>query len=155
MGFFDKLKGIFNKPEDSKVVIEKAPAPERKPIVVNPVAEEKQESIYNIDFNRNDAYFDNLINETNFPDYTIYKKVEARNFDGFAHPSCYPISYLFAKDSRPVLAVLVMKKNQPRSMIAKGTYKVLDDKGIPYIRFYREMKNDNDYVINRITENLR
>ena len=33
--------------------------------------------------------------------------------------------------------------------------KILDDNGIPYIRFFKGMENESGYVINRIRENLR
>lgn len=106
-------------------------------------------------YNTGDSHFASLITEANFPGYSISNNVHAKNFDASAHPSCYPISYLLSNGSQPVLAVLVMNKNQYRSMIAKGTYKVLDDNGIPYIRFFKGMENESGYVINRIKENLR
>ena len=106
-------------------------------------------------YNTDDSYFVSLITEANFPGYSITKNVHAKTLDASAHPSCYPVSYLFSNGSRPVLAVLVMNKNQYRSMIAKGTYKVLEDNGIPYIRFFKGMENESGYVINRIKENLR
>lgn len=106
-------------------------------------------------YNTDDNYFASVITEASFPGYSISTNVLAKNFDASAHPSCYPISYLFSNGSQPKLAVLVMNKNQYRSMIAKGTYKVLDDNGIPYIRFFKGMENESGYVINRIRENLR
>ena len=106
-------------------------------------------------YNTGDSYFASVITEANFPGYSISTNVHAKSFDASAHPSCYPISYLFSNGSQPKLAVLVMNKNQYRSMIAKGTYKVLGDNGIPYIRFFKGMENESGYVINRIRENLR
>ncbi len=106
-------------------------------------------------YDTGDSYFASLITEANFPGYSISTAVHAKSFDATSHPSCYPISYLLSNGSQPVLAVLVMNKNQYRSMIAKGTYKVLDDNGIPYIRFFKGMENESGYVINRIKENLR
>ena len=106
-------------------------------------------------YNTGDSHFASLITEANFPGYSITSNVHAKTLDASAHPGCYPISYLFSNGSQPVLAVLVMNKNQYRSMIARGTYKVLEDKGIPYIRFFKGMENESGYVINRIKENLR
>ncbi len=106
-------------------------------------------------YNTGDSYFASVITEANFPGYSISTNVHAKNFDASAHPSCYPISYLFSNGSQPVLAVLVMNKNQYRSMVARGTYKVLEDNGIAYIRFFKGMENESGYVINRIRENLR
>ncbi|MBQ4562094.1 MAG: hypothetical protein IJA55_07220 [Clostridia bacterium] len=101
-----------------------------------------------------DAYFAALIKESNFPDYTIERNVHPSVFDSSAHPKCYPISYLFKKGGVPILAVLVMNQNQSRAMIAKGTYDILDNEVIPYIRFYKGMENKEYYVISRINENL-
>ncbi len=106
-------------------------------------------------FNTGDSYFASLITEANFPGYSISANVHPGRMDASAHPSCYPVSYLFSRDSQPVLAVLVMNQNQYRSMIARGTYKVLDDNGIPYIRFFKGMENERGYVIDRIRSNLR
>ncbi len=162
MGFFNKLKGALDKLEDVKEVIEKAADTIQKsvpaqttqsqtytpaPVATTPVSAKT--------YNTDDSYFASLITEANFPGYTITSRVHAKSFDASAHPSCYPISYLFSNGSQPVLAVLVMNKNQYRSMIARGTYKVLEDNGIPYIRFFKGMENESGYVINRIRNNLR
>ena len=106
-------------------------------------------------YNTGDSYFASLITEVNFPGYSISTNIHPRQLDASAHPSCYPISYLFSNGSQPVLAVLVMNKNQYRSMIAKGTYKVLDDNGIPYIRFFKGLENERGYVMDRIKNSLK
>lgn len=103
--------------------------------------------------NSND-YFDSLITEGNFPGYKIERNVHAKVFDPSAHPCCMPITYLFSKNGKPVLAILLMNTNQYRSMIARGTYKVLNDSKIHFIRFFRSYDNEKSYVINRIKENL-
>lgn len=162
MGFFNKLRGAIDKIEDVKNVIEKAAeslqnsAPAQTESYNNsipaptPVNTPVNQQTYNTD----DSYFASIITHENFPGYSIAANVHAKSFDASAHPSCYPISYLFSNGSQPVLAVLVMNKNQYRSMIARGTYKVLEDKGIRYIRFFKGMENERGYVINRIKENL-
>ena len=66
-----------------------------------------------------------------------------------------PVTYLFSRGGAPVLAVMVLKRNQTRAMIARGTYQILEACGIRYIRFFKEMKNDSDYVSSRIRENLQ
>lgn len=101
-----------------------------------------------------DDYFDSLITEDSFPGYRIERNVHAKVFDENAHPCCYPITYLFFKNNKPVLAVFLMNSNQYRAMISKGSYQVLESHGIKYIRFFRNCKNERDYVINRIKENL-
>ena len=105
-------------------------------------------------FNNVDAYFDSLITEENFPGYEIERNVHAKVFDQSAHKCCLPITYLFSRNGKPVLAILLMNTNQYRSMIARGTYKVLNDGNIKFLRFFRGYDNDRAYVINRIKENL-
>lgn len=97
---------------------------------------------------------DSFITEDNFEGYTIERNVHPSRFDPDAHPSCFPISYLFKKEGQPVLAVLFMGTNQYRSMIARGTYKILKDKGIFFIRFFKSYENNKDYVIDRIKSYL-
>jgi hypothetical protein len=76
--------------------------------------------------------------------------VHPNRFDSSAHPSCMPISYLFSRDGKPTLAILFLKTNQYRAMIARGTYEILDKNNVCYIRFFKSYKNEKDYVINRI-----
>ena len=163
MGLFHKLKGIINKFEDVKDVVEKTSDTIQRPgsgqspqanIPVNTYVSPSA-SVNAMVYNTDDNYFESIITEVNFPGYSISRNFHVRSLDVNAHPSCYPVSYLFSKGAGPVLAVLIMNKNQYRSMIAKGTYKVLDDYSIPYIRFFKGMENERGYVINRIRENLR
>ena len=97
-----------------------------------------------------DAYITN----DNFPSYTIEKNIHPNRFDSSAHPSCMPISYLFSLSGKPVLAVLFMNTNQYKAMISRGTYKILEENNIPYIRFFKTFDNEKDYVINRIISYL-
>ena len=101
-----------------------------------------------------DKRFEKLITEDNLPGYTVEKNVHVSVFDKAAHPCCYPISYLIKKDGAPVLAILLMNRNQYRSMIARGSYAVLEAAGIPRVNFYRDFENEESYVLNRIRENL-
>ena len=142
MGIFDFLFG--KKSEQS--------APVRPQPVSTPVAPSNDYCAY--DYKRDDAYFDNIINEANFPGYGIERNVHPSVYDVMAHPSCLPISHLIIKGDEAVLAVMVMNVNQRGSMIAKGTYEILDKNNIPYVRFYRSMKNDEEYVTERIKSYL-
>ncbi len=109
---------------------------------------------YSNNYNTGESYFDTIVNVANFPGYEIVKNVHPTMLDSSAHPSCYNVSYMFYNNGTPVLAVLLMNTNQYRSMCANGTYDVLDNKGIRYIRFFKGMKNEHSYVVNRIKENL-
>ncbi len=146
MGVFSKLKSIFSSSDAVKEEIAEE--------AVEEAAEEEEYETYKNDFPTGIDYFAEFLTEENFPGYTITANVHPQTIDSSAHPACYPVSFMFSKDSKPVLAVLVIGINQRRAMIAKGTYKVLDDNGIPYIRFYKGMKNEKKYAIGRINENL-
>lgn len=138
MGFFSKLFGLEKqevKKEEATSRIEAA-APAQKSRVTD------------------ENYFAQLLTEENFQGYTVERNVHVQRFDPGAHPACYPVSFLFLKDSVPVLAVLVMQTNQWRAMIAKGSYEVLDNHQIPYIRFFKEFNNEETYVLDRVREAL-
>ncbi len=159
MGIFDKiLDGIKEeiKSELSRVISpDSAAAPETVPEPRQAAQSTvEEEPAYTRTFDTGDEYFAGIITDDKFPGYTIERSVNASTFDSSAHPRCYPITYLFRKDGAPVLAVLVMNRNQSRAMISVGTYAVLDDNRIPYIRFYKGMENREDYVIGRIRDNL-
>lgn len=94
--------------------------------------------------------FESLLTEENFQGYTIERDVHVNRFDPSAHPSCLPVSYLFAKNGNPVLAVYVMQRNQYRAMIALGAYRVLEAQQIPYMRFFKGFRNEKQYVLDRV-----
>ena len=171
MSFFNKLFGALNKLEEMKDALEdvaeslqktasdetvktqQTASPASAP-VPTPASTPFSASVEPKTYNTDDRYFASLITALNFPGYTISTDVHANTLDSGAHPSCYPISYLFSKESQPVLAVFVMNTNQYRSMTARGAYQVLEDRGISYIRFFKGMENNREYVLNRIRENL-
>lgn len=158
MGFFDKLMNGLKSEIQSEIKkqIDSAFNNSNDDPVINTTQSTVMsvENIYANEYNTDEVYFSNIITQDKFPDYTIEKSVHPEVFDSTAHPKCYPISYLFKKDGEPVLAVLIMKTNQYRAMIAVGTYEILDNNNIKYIRFFKGMKNEESYVINRIKENL-
>ena len=158
MGFFDKLMNGLKSEIQSEIKkqIDSAFNNSNDDPVINTTQSTVMsvENIYANEYNTDEVYFSNIITQDKFPDYTIEKSVHPEVFDSTAHPKCYPISYLFKKDGEPVLAVLIMKTNQYRAMITVGTYEILDNNNIKYIRFFKGMKNEESYVINRIKENL-
>lgn len=166
LGLFDKLlKSLTNDVED---VVDKVVDTVRNEIankkdntsVNNTTANYSttqapaDDSPYANNHNTGDEYFAQLITESEFPGYTIERNVHPSVFDGSAHPKCFPISYLFRLNGEPKLAVFVMQTNQYKAMIAQGSYDILCDNNIHYIRFFKGMKNEKSYVINRIRENL-
>lgn len=155
MGFFKKLFGGFGNKKQTvaeenniNTTVNDTPTSDEYDTDIHSV------NVYHNQNNTGDEYFAELINQDNFPGYVIEKNLHPSFFDDSAHPSCLPISYLFKKDNTPVLAVLVMQRNHYRAMIALGTYKILEENNIKYIRFFKGMENKEDYVINRIKENL-
>lgn len=157
MGIFSKLKSVFGSSDAVKEETIEEIAEEAVEEVAGEVIEEtviEEYKTYTNDYPTDENYFAEFLTEENFPGYTITANVHPQTMDPSAHSACYPVSFMFSKDSKPVLAVIVMRLNQRRAMIANGTYKVLDDNGIPYVRFYKGMKNERDYAIGRIRENL-
>lgn len=162
MGLFDKiLKSLTNDVDDvvSKVVdsvrTEVETIKNYNSTASNSTTETyEDESPYANNHNTGDEYFAQLITESEFPGYTIERNVHPSVFDSSAHPKCFPISYLFRLNGEPKLAVFVMQTNQYKAMIAKGSYDILDDNDIHYIRFFKGMENEKSYVLNRIRENL-
>ena len=164
MGFFDKLmnglkseiqseikkqinSAFDNSTKNTTIINENVTEPKMK-------TSAKRYSYYDNNYNRDEDYFDNIITNENFPEYIIEKSVHPSCFDPSAHSKCYPITYLLKKDGNPVLAIFLMKIDQYRTMPAEGTYMVLYDNDINFIRFFKEMENEESYVINRIKENL-
>ncbi len=143
----------------SQMVAEGKPAAQSRPVQPTPPQAEKSNAYDLTDeaFTSHDTgeeYFETIVLPGKFPGYTIEKNVHPRVMDSGAHPSCIPIAYLFSRGGKPVLAVLLMKPNQTRAMIARGTYSILDANHIPYIRFFKGYPNEEAYVIDRIKKNL-
>lgn len=162
MGLFDKiLKSLTNDVDDVVGKVVDAVRTEVETIKdYNSTASNsttdtyEDESPYANNHNTCDEYFAQLITESEFPGYTIERNVHPGVFDSSAHPKCFPISYLFRLNGEPKLAVFVMQTNQYKAMIAKGSYDILNDNDIHYIRFFKGMENEKSYVLNRIRENL-
>ncbi len=135
MSFLSKLFEILMNKENTEQVVPETPVQEK-------IVENKPQDI------------GDFITEEAFPGYTIEKDVHPQRFDSNAHPSCMPISYLFSRQGEPKLAVLFMGTNQYRSMIARGTYEILENNNIYYIRFFKSYRNEKEYVIDRISSYL-
>lgn len=97
--------------------------------------------------------FDSII-EKHFASCDVKRDYAASNLDASAHPACAPVQYMFFKNGSPCLAVVLVKTNNYKGMNVIATKKICEDKGIKYIRFFAEYPNEEDYVVNRIKENL-
>lgn len=148
MSFFSKIFSFKNK-ENQKETIE-------GPSEVCPPEDFVPEVCASEDFTpgnfagSEEADFESLLTEENFQGYTIERNVHVHRFDPSAHPACLPVSYLFAKNGNPVLAVYVMQRNHYRAMIAVGAYRVLEAQQIPYMRFFKGFRNEKQYVLDRV-----
>lgn len=98
-------------------------------------------------------HFEAII-KANFADYEVRSNVSASELDASAHPKCKPVSFMFYRDGAPVLAVVLVRANTHRGMNVIGTKKIIEEKGIKYLRFYEEYDNEENYVVNRIKQNL-
>ena len=98
-------------------------------------------------------YFYRIFKE-NFPQYQIERTVSARRLDASCHEKCHPIDFLFSKNGVPVLAVVLTTQNQYRSMPFRGTEAVCDANDVSYMRFFIEMRNERNYVRERVAEEL-
>lgn len=97
--------------------------------------------------------FDAIIT-AHFSEYEVRRNLPARELLPECHPACTPVQFMFYKDGKPVLAVVLVKTNNYRGMNVLGTKKICDAMNIPYLRFYHEYENAEDYVVQRIREHL-
>ena len=98
-------------------------------------------------------YFYRIFRE-NFPQYQIERTVSTRRLDASCHEKCHPIDFLFSQNGVPVLAVVLTTQNQYRSMPFRGTEAVCDANDVSYMRFFIEMRNERNYVRERVAEEL-
>lgn len=93
--------------------------------------------------------------DRNFADYEVICEYEASNLNSDCHPACTPIQFMFQKNGRNQLAVVVVRQNTYRGMNVLGTQKLCEMWNIPYIRFFEEYPNKEEYVVPRIQSYLK
>jgi len=136
---------------DSYIKPEKSLTKHTESVVAKP--QHTGPTFYDFDGTEED-YFESIF-ERYFDDYYIETKVPAYRYDTYAHPSCVPVDYLFVKDDKPVLAIVLVKPNNYKGKNIMGTLDILDRAGIQWLRFFRTWENAEDYVVERIKKNLR
>ena len=105
------------------------------------------------------AYFEEILT-TEFAGYTVKQQVAAAELVALTgakveyHPACAPVSLLVLKENQPVLAVLLVRANTYRGMNVKGTYAICEAAGLEYVRFFTDMANERDYVVERLQQYL-
>lgn len=99
------------------------------------------------------AHFSDIL-KRRFKDFEIDEDVPARAFDKSCHPACTPVQFVLLKAGRPVLCVVLVRVNTYRGMNVKGTKSIIERRGLPYVRFFEEMENKEEYVVERINKFL-
>ena len=92
--------------------------------------------------------------KAHFSDYHIYFQVPTDQLDSSAHSACVPVTFLFEKNDRYPLAVMVVRKNTYKGMNVVATQNICRKMGMQCLRFYEEYANDDDYVVGRIRNAL-
>jgi len=142
MGLFSFLFGGKSKPQTVDI---------SKPAT----AEELKKNVPDFSYEQWKAYFEKIFT-TEFPGRDFEKDVSAEelvNLTGLSsqpHPACAPVDFLFLKDGKPVVAVVLVRANTYRGMNVKGTHDICLDAGLEYVRFFIDMQNTGDYVANRM-----
>lgn len=89
-----------------------------------------------------------------FPEYTVYENVPASSLRADCHPACTPVQFLFCREDRPLLAVVLVAGNTYRGRNVVGTRELCEEQGIAYLRFFVEMPNEAEYVVERTRQHL-
>lgn len=150
MGFFsDLFKSLFGTQAETPYAAPGAPGS-------TPYVQPNIPSYTNEEWH---AYFEEIF-ESEFSEYTVQKNVSVQELlTAFGaslhfHPACAPIDYVFYKDNRPCLAVVLVRANTYRGMNVKGTQDICAALGLGYMRFFTEMLNEKAYVIDRLKAQL-
>lgn len=62
----------------------------------------------------------------------------------------YPISYMLLEGKQPKVAILLCNSRSYNSKPIQNTMQMCEDANIPVLRFYKDFRNDEDYICNRI-----
>ncbi|MBR5272716.1 MAG: hypothetical protein IKU25_04900 [Clostridia bacterium] len=66
------------------------------------------------------------------------------------HPACASVDFIVKQDGKLCLAIVVVRPNTYRGMNVIGTKEICDKAGIPYMRFFTSMPNEEQYIEERI-----
>ncbi|MCD8115598.1 MAG: hypothetical protein LUE21_00500 [Oscillospiraceae bacterium] len=102
---------------------------------------------------RDAAYFSGLFAQA-APDCQIASRVPAEALNPAAEPGCVPVDFLFVRQERPVLAVLLVEQNTYRRRAIRDAERAVEQAGVPCLRFFADMANKPEYVVPRIREAL-
>jgi len=91
---------------------------------------------------------------THFKDCKIYYQVPASALNPSAHPACVPVSFLLEKANGSRLAIFLVASRNYKGRNVVATKEICSGMGIPWIQFFEEYANDDDYVVARIRHYL-
>lgn len=86
-------------------------------------------------------------------EYTIVENLPATTINPNVVDS-RPYNLAFVKDERLVLTILFTEHNRDKNKYFINAKKTAKEYGVTCLNFYAHFPNDDDYVINRIRENL-
>ena len=163
MGFFDLFKGIFKQPlpaEQTPAKPAETVAPAKPAEAVTPTKPDCR-PFEKIVRSREEcaAYFGEIF-ATEFSGVEIKTNVAASELGAMLgtteeiHPACTPVDILVMKDGRPCLAIVFVLANTYRGMNVVGTKHICENGNLEYMRFFMDMRNDKEYVVNRLNTAL-
>lgn len=101
------------------------------------------------------AYFADIF-ATEFPEFEVRADVPANeladltNVITVVHPACTPVDFLVMANDKPFIALVLVSASTYRGMNVLGTKAICDLAQLQYVRFYTDMPNKRDYVVNRL-----
>ncbi len=97
-------------------------------------------------------YFKEIYSRAEFAGYEIMTKVPATSFG--ANPLCAPVDFLFKKNGRAVLAVMVISPAGWHHGAVTSVRQACESKNICVINFVEGYANKEDYIIDRTLQYL-
>lgn len=95
--------------------------------------------------------------ETSYEKETRFKQILNKHFksyeiqeDVMIEEGFYPISYLLVENDKPKLAILLCNSRSYNSKAIQSTMNMCEDVNIPVQRYYKDFRNDEEYICNRI-----
>lgn len=102
-------------------------------------------------FNINRKFLGIIIN--NFSDCKIESRVDVRIINPNAPAYCTPINFLISKGNKRVAIILVEQQRYLRYSVLE-TMEQCKEHNITPLRFFIELENDDDYVVDRIRKQM-
>ena len=103
--------------------------------------------------NKNLNEFINLVKVNFGGEYEIVDEYHPSNIDP-TYEYARPYTMAFFKEGRLVLTILFTEHNKDRSRYFKDAKRACEENGITCLNFFAHFENADDYVINRIREQL-